>query len=115
MQEQREVTIALLTILSATAIVSIIAYALGWFVYGSPNGGLAIILLCVIYGCCSVLAAIPLIGFIIDGYVLLNIAWPAVSQFGMIEASWLTTIIFVLYILYGFFITANTTMMAMER
>jgi len=92
-----------------SAVINAIAFALGWFVYGSIEGGLIIILLCAIYGTLTVLAIIPIIGLFAQLYAILFIAWPAISGSAMIEASWLTTLIFVIYMLSGLVITATTT------
>jgi hypothetical protein len=97
------------------AICSLIVFLLGWFVYGSIAGGLAIMLICMVYGAITVLALIPLVGVFLQGYAILFVAWPALSEIMMIEASWLTFLIFVIYILIGLCYTGVTTLMAMNR
>lgn len=112
--QEKGLVIAFIGMVVFTAVVNAIAFALGFFTYGGIGGGLAILLLCVIYGSLTVLAVIPLIGFVAQIYVLLSIAWPVVSQFTGIEASWLTTLIFAVYVLSGFILTANTTLLAVS-
>jgi hypothetical protein len=96
------------------AVLLAIVFGLGCFVYGDINGGLAMMLLCVTYAALTALAAIPVIGVFVQGYVILSIAWPAISRFGMIEANWLTTLIFIVYILAGILFTITTTKIAIR-
>ena len=108
MYEDEIVLSSMIAIIFA-AIGCLIAYALGYFVYGSVVGGLAIILLCVIYGVLMVVAMVPVIGFLIQAFVILNYVWPVLSEVTGIEASWLTTLVFAFYVLAGFGFTITTT------
>lgn len=91
------------------AISSLIFLGLGWFAYGDVGGGLLIMLLAVVYGACVALAAIPYIGFIIQAAVAYLWVWPAFSQITGLPANWLTTVLFVMFMIYGFICTATTT------
>ena len=106
--------VATIIMMVVTSIIAAITFALGWFVYGGIGGGLAILLLCVVYAALSVLSVIPFVGFIAQAYVLLNYAWPIISEYTSMEAGLLTTIIFVIYMFSGIIITVNTTMMLMR-
>lgn len=95
------------------AISCLILYGLGFFVYQTEIGGLAIILLVVIYAAISALAVIPFLGVFVQTYVMLNMGWPLVSYAMGIEASWLTTLLFLFYLVTGIIFTFITSKKAL--
>lgn len=90
------------SILSFGLIVSAI---LGYFIYGTLEGVLAIILLFIITGAINILSIIPLIGWIASIVINWFIVIPRILSFTGIEMTWLVWGIFAYQVLLGFILT----------
>lgn len=75
--------------------------ALGYFVYGGMNGVFAVFILCVLYCLAVFLSCVPLVGIVLQGVVSLLWIFPLIKSFTGIEQTWLTSLIIVLFMLYG--------------
>lgn len=89
-------------ILSFGLIVSAI---LGYFVYGTLEGVLAIILLFIFTGMVNILSIIPLIGWIASCLINWFIVIPWILSFTGLEMTWLVWGIFAYQVLFGLILT----------
>lgn len=89
-------------ILSFGLIVSAI---LGYFVYGTLEGVLAIILLFILTGVINILSVIPIIGWIASIVINWFIVIPRILSFTGLEMTWLVCGIFTYQVVIGFILT----------
>lgn len=82
--------------------------ALGYFVYGGTNGTMAMVILWILFFITLLLAIMPVIGFIAQGLAMYCL-FPWVAELTGIGDSWLTGLMFLVSILWGFVITSVTT------
>jgi hypothetical protein len=78
--------------------LSLLFAAIGYFVYGGPNGAVAIFILSIVLAMTSLLGLIPAVGPIL--YAVLSYKWiiPKVLSLAEISGSKLTGFIFVFYL-----------------
>jgi hypothetical protein len=95
--------------LVSTIISLIILGCLGYFVYSGIEGSIAIIVVSFVYGVATLIALIPYVGFVIQAGAIYYFVWPWVSELTKIQASWLTTLLFGLVVIYGFTVTFVST------
>lgn len=91
------------SIISSTLIIFAI---LGYFVYGTLNGVLAVVLLYFITGIINILSLIPIIGWIASSLINWFIIIPWIMSFTGIEMSWLIYLLFGYQVIIGLIITS---------
>jgi len=83
-----------------TLLFSVMAY----FVYDGLKGALAIFLLCLLYDVIIFLSLIPFGGCVVQAVLMILISTPFFALVG-ISPTWLTTVIFWAYLIYGIIVT----------
>jgi hypothetical protein len=99
--------------LGGTWLLTILWAALGYFVYDGLQGVFAILVLSILYDLAAFLALIPFVGVIIQGLVMYFLIAPWVFEFTKINATWLTTLIFWVDIIFGCTTTVTMTFFAL--
>lgn len=79
--------------------------ALAYFVYGGLAGVFAIAILCVLLSIASLLGLFPIAGVIVFWYVATQRIFPFVFDLTKIIPTWLTDIIFALYLIVSIIYT----------
>jgi len=87
--------------------------ALGYFVYNGLKGVFAMLILSILFALATFLALIPFVGVLLQGLVMHFIIAPWVFEFTGITATWLTSLIFWIDIIFGCIITVAISLFAL--
>lgn len=97
----------------STPICLIVIAILAWFVYGTLNGVLAMLLLEIVISISLLIALIPFVGILFMYLLSEMYIIPNILSFTHIEYTWLVDAIKIFAYVIGFFITAITTFMVL--
>ncbi|MCW3140657.1 MAG: hypothetical protein N2V72_00535 [Methanophagales archaeon] len=95
--------------ISYSILLTALFSLLGYFVYGSINGALGILLLCIACDFVLLISIIPFVGWLIQTFVMKMIVIPGIVALTGIYLTWLTTTIFFVYLAYGIIVTATVS------
>jgi hypothetical protein len=74
---------------------------LGYFIYSGVNGALAILLIYLVVGFCTLLSIIPFVGIFLQNGFVTNTVFPYLFKITGIYSTWLTDVIYVYYLVIG--------------
>ena len=86
---------------------------LGYFVYGGTNGALAILLLSIACYFMAFISVIPFVGCLIQAF-LMKMFIPKIATITGIYLTWLTSTIFLVYLLAGIVVTTVFSILALD-
>ncbi|RLG33236.1 hypothetical protein DRN97_05560 [Methanosarcinales archaeon] len=86
---------------------------LGYFVYGSINGALAILLLCIVCNFMLLISVIPFVGWLIQAFLMKKLVITGIAAITGISLTWLTSAIFWVYLVFGIIISTVTSIVVL--
>lgn len=95
----------------SSIFIILISGILGYFVYGSLDGALGMILLTFLFSLSLLLASIPFCGVIIHAVMMHFVVIPFVLKHAALEQTWLVIGFFWVYLAMGLLITSLVSVM----
>lgn len=93
-------------------IVILLIAVIGYFVYGTIDGALAIFILTTLGGFVAILGLIPFVGAILTYFVYIDFMQPFVFSLTGIGATWLTLVLYWFYMILSVILTVATSIYA---
>jgi len=113
MEQERNTEVSLKPV-RLSILLTVMFSLLGYFVYGSINGALAILLLDLVCDLTVLVSVIPFVGCLIQAF-LMKMIIPKIAAITGIHLTWLTTAIFWTNLLFGVVVTAIVSIMVLKE